>query len=286
MDISSLPGSNPLNFESKALENRLRQLKEATSRETVDENLRKVSKELEAIFIKQLLDTMQQTVPKDGLLGNSPGMDTWRDMFNEKLAQKICQQTPIGLAGMIYKELAKDLDQHREVPPAEADTKPEKMDTAPLNKGGVHQKVGESSSGGEKDSQGSGSISSFNDLIQKCASRYGLDPTLVAAVVIQESGDDPYAVSKAGAKGLMQLMPHTADSLGVENVFDPEQNIEGGTRYLRELLDGFQGDERLALAAYNAGPTAVRRYNGVPPYPETQGYVKKVIALKNRLKTF
>ncbi len=101
----------------------------------------------------------------------------------------------------------------------------------------------------------------------------------------QESAGDPLAVSPAGARGLMQLMPGTADSLGVRDSFDPEQNLAGGVRYLRQLLDRFGGDERLALAAYNSGPGTVERYGDVPPYRETRDYVRRVGAMKNRLKT-
>jgi len=118
----------------------------------------------------------------------------------------------------------------------------------------------------------------YDGLINEAAARYGVDPALIAAVIQAESGFDPTAVSPAGAKGLMQLMDGTAAALGVEDAFDPAQNIDGGTRFLRQLLDQFQGNAELALAAYNAGPNAVLRYGGIPPYEETQAYIANVLA--------
>jgi hypothetical protein len=110
------------------------------------------------------------------------------------------------------------------------------------------------------------------------ARRHSLDPDLVQAVVAVESGFRPDAVSPKGAQGLMQLMPYTARALGVKDSFDPAANLDGGTRYLRALLERYGGDVTRALAAYNAGEGAVARHGGVPPYPETMAYVRKVLA--------
>lgn len=117
----------------------------------------------------------------------------------------------------------------------------------------------------------------YDDLIERYARARGLRPDLVRAVIQVESGFNPFARSPKGALGLMQLMPATADDLGVVNAFDPEANIRGGTAYLRELIDRFGGNEELALAAYNAGPGAVERFGqAVPPYRETRDYVRKI----------
>ncbi|MBM4423061.1 MAG: lytic transglycosylase domain-containing protein [Chloroflexi bacterium] len=121
--------------------------------------------------------------------------------------------------------------------------------------------------------------SAFDSLIAQASQRYRLDPALVKAVVHAESNFNSGAVSKAGARGLMQLMPGTAAGLGVSNSFDPTQNVEGGAKLLRQLLDRYDQNVSLALAAYNAGPGAVDKYNGIPPYAETQRYVPRILNL-------
>ncbi|WP_054970010.1 lytic transglycosylase domain-containing protein [Alicyclobacillus ferrooxydans] len=118
----------------------------------------------------------------------------------------------------------------------------------------------------------------LSSIIQEASDKYDVPESLVEAVIAQESTMNPKAVSPVGAMGLMQLMPDTARSLGVTNPFDPRQNIMAGTKYLSELLQRYHGDERIALAAYNAGPTVVDEYRGVPPYPETIHYVESVLA--------
>jgi soluble lytic murein transglycosylase-like protein len=125
---------------------------------------------------------------------------------------------------------------------------------------------------------------SLNEVINTISDRHHLDPDLINSVIHAESGFNPRAVSPKGARGLMQLMPQTASKLGVSNPFDPRANVEGGTRYLSELLQRYNFDLVKALAAYNAGPGRVEQYRGVPPYYETRAYVARIIRDFNRKK--
>ena len=129
-------------------------------------------------------------------------------------------------------------------------------------------------------------LTEFDDFIETAAKRYRIPAHLVRAVMHAESSFDPKAVSAKGASGLMQLMPETAQEMYVKDIFDARENIEGGTRYLRVLANQFDGDMVKMVAAYNAGPDAVRKYGGnVPPYAETQAYVRKVLGLYFQYKT-
>lgn len=128
-------------------------------------------------------------------------------------------------------------------------------------------------------------VQEYWPIISETSSRHGVDAELVKAVIQVESNYNHRAVSRKGAMGLMQLMPGTANRYGVKQAFDPKQNVEGGVRYLRDLLELFR-DTKLALAAYNAGEGAVQRYNGIPKYTETQNYVRKVLALYNGESTY
>jgi soluble lytic murein transglycosylase-like protein len=118
---------------------------------------------------------------------------------------------------------------------------------------------------------------SLEEIVTSASNRYGIDPDIVLSLIHAESAFDPNAISPKGAQGLMQLMPQTATSMGVENPMDAAANVEGGTRYLRELLTLYHEDLTKALAAYNAGPARIQEYNGVPPYPETIAYINRVV---------
>jgi soluble lytic murein transglycosylase-like protein len=128
---------------------------------------------------------------------------------------------------------------------------------------------------------------SYVNIINSACTRFGVDPSLVHAIVKVESDFNPFAISRKGATGLMQLMPQTANTMNVRNTFSPDENVEGGVKYLRYLLDRYEGNISLTLAAYNAGETAVKKWGTIPPFKETQEYVKKIMQIYNGTgKTF
>jgi Rod binding domain-containing protein len=284
MDMLSFPGASSLmNAGSQNMEANIRNLQQRSELADGEEKaLRKVSKDMESLFVKLLLDSMDKTVPRgEDSWDNSQAMQTWRGMLNEQLSGQLGESSPIGLAEIIFKQLSVDSARHKEVPPAAAgQSPPAAADNAPTAAPQAPQ-APEKAPSHQPYSSATQRVRGLRGLIERTAGEEGVDPALVAAMITQESGGNPEAVSPAGARGLMQLMPATARMLGVEDVFDPQQNVSGGVRYISQLMERFGGDEKLALAAYNAGPGTVDRYGGVPPYRETTDYVKRVSLLKS-----
>jgi len=187
-----------------------------------------------------------------------------QESYNNQISSLSTIQDSVQLTGLIQQHRQQALDLEMQKP---GDTQPK-----PAEKSIAKPPQEASQGSGEKPS----SRERLHIIIEEVATRYNVDPALIKAIIMAESGYNPRAVSKKGAIGLMQLMPSTAQELGVKELFDPEDNVEAGVRYFKRLLRRFGGDVRLALAAYNAGSTKVRRYRGVPPIGATRYYVKKV----------
>lgn len=235
--------------------------------------IQQVAAEFESMFTQMMLKAMRSTVGENPLMPESFGEKIFTEMLDSEYSKSITNASNLGLAELIVKELEKSESQDLSGPdnlfnPVQL------MDNAFISDKIPVQPSGSASNPAAK-------IAKWQSLIDEASEKFGVDKKLISAVIVQESAGNQFAVSKAGAKGLMQLMDSTARTLGVVNPFNPRLNIMGGTRYLRDMLEKYNGNEELALASYNAGPGAVDKYNGIPPYAETQNYVKSVSKLKS-----
>lgn len=242
-----MPNSSPTGIESAGN-------LESSALETKQRELRKACEKFEGVFLAYLFRVMRETIPKSGLLDSGLWQGMFDVVFDQALGEKVAQRAKLGIAEMLEKQLSPAV---KRVVEDEGSTKQVRDFSREI------QRVK--------------SLRELDDIVNAAARAQSVDADLVRAVIEVESGWDPRAVSPKGAVGLMQLMPDTAREVGVQDPLDPYQNVFGGTAYLRRLLDTFDGDLRLALAAYNAGPGAVRRHGGVPPFQETQRYVEKVL---------
>lgn len=227
--------------------------------------LEKASEDFEALFVYFMLRTMRKTVMKSKLLDTGMGGEIYQSLFDQEISRSIAHQTRLGIAELIEQQLAEQGVPRFEMP-----------QFTPLNIRSIVPSAKPQPKGVER-------LKPFEPHIREASQRSGVDANLIRAVILAESSGRPEAVSEAGARGLMQLMDGTARQMGVTDPLDPRQNIMGGTAYLAQLLKRFDGDPELALAAYNAGPSAVERYGGVPPFPETRAYIQKVLGLYHTL---
>ncbi len=218
------------------------------------EKLKKAAQDFEAMFIAQILKNMRRSLPKSGLFGDGLAGEFYTGMFDQNIANAVAGKGGFKLSDTLIRSLTGKNDGPSGMTLQDYKLRPIRKAVRPLTL---------------KDWDRS--------IIEEAAKKYNVDPKLVQAVINVESANNPTVVSNKGAVGLMQLMKDTADSLGVKNRFDPKQNVFGGSKYLRMMLDRFDGDVKLALSAYNAGPAAVEEYNDIPPYKETQRYVEKVL---------
>ena len=251
----------------------IRETEYVRTEENKNEKLMEACRDFESIFVAHMLKTMRQSSEsEDGLFGNDFGGDIFQDMFDGEVARKIARDQSIGLARLLYESLEKYL------PPGDLNGTEGgiNMHGFPHDTNSMHAP--------ETGDPVFRRVCEFHPLVINAAKKFDIDPSLIYAIISRESGGNPSVVSSKGAKGLMQLMDGTASDMGIRDPFDPGENIEGGTRYFRMMLDRFDGDIRLALAAYNAGPGSVDEYGGIPPYQETVQYVERVLDTYERVK--
>jgi Rod binding domain-containing protein len=263
------------------------------SLEIKKQRLRKATKEFESYFVLHMLKAMRKTIPKSDLTSGGLGQGIYTEMFDEQLARKVSGGSANSLADMLYKTLVTQLEATENSPNGVDNKISTNISDLPRyqNSSGNRISSGKPSVKQVEKTESSISptiihkpqmskdpiLSKFGQSIKNASHKYDLNPQLIYSVILAESGGRPDAVSHKGAKGLMQLTDTTAVEMGVSDSLDPEQNIMGGAKYLRKMLNNFGGNLKLALAAYNAGPGTVSKYNGVPPYPETEKYIEKVL---------
>jgi soluble lytic murein transglycosylase-like protein len=251
--------------------------------------LKKACREFEAIFISYILKNMRKTTQQSDLFGSGLGSDIYQQIFDEKLADAMSESNQLKIADLLYNRYA-SLVADQKAPPGELDIRiaheanPLRIDPQPDATGTfipAPQRLDQVGPDRNPASSIDRLISRFDNIINQAAEKFGLKAGLIKALIRQESAGNPEAVSDKGAKGLMQLMDSTASVLGVTDPFNPVQNIMGGARYLSQLLKRFGGDLVKAIASYNAGPGAVEKYNGIPPYAETREYVRNILSTMN-----
>ena len=242
---------------------------EVTSRYT-DAQKAKIAdaaKQFESLLTSMMLKSMTKTT--DGMFGDkSFGGDDFEMIFQNDIASFISKNRNLGIASMLYKKITGE-----DLMPGREGMKIQSY----FNNENVPIKVNLNNFPSVTPSRNSlQRLSKYDDIINEAANTFGVDKNLIKSVIMTESAANEKAVSKANAKGLMQLIDSTANSMGVQNVWDPKQNIYGGTKYLASLIRKYNGDLNLALASYNAGPENVDKYGGVPPFEETQNYISRV----------
>lgn len=239
-----------------------------------DAKLWDVSRQFEAMFMNQMLKSMRKTVATDEDSETSQGREIFTEMLDTEYASMASKESTQGLAGAIFRFLKQEEDRD-DIP----------LPITKIDHTIVSQKPAESQPRSAVKELPS-NVKRWNELLDEASKDFELPNGLLHQVMLSESGGNPKAQSPAGAKGLMQLMDTTATDVGVRDVWDPRQNIRGAARYMRRLLDRYQGNISLALAAYNAGPSRIDSYGGIPPFKETQRYVKNIMNGLNKMNAF
>jgi len=237
--------------------------------------IEKAAKGFETMFVYRLLKEMRKTVPENPFFSSGLETDIFLDMMDYEIAQKSSERSGLGIAELLIREFSSDNKEMMKV----INENKNKIEKTYLNKGIKKNMVPEN----YYNETILGRVNKYSNIINYYSQKYNVNSNLIKAVISQESQGEVDALSKRGAKGLMQLVDETAKEMDVQNINDPVENIKGGTKYLRKMLDLFNGNVELALAAYNSGPGNVRKYGEVPPFKQTQEFVKNVLKYKDMI---
>ncbi len=265
------------------------------------QKLQRATKDFESLLVGYMLKSMRSSMSTKEMFGDSYGGDVLEGVFDGEMAQHVSQNSSLGLAETLYRKMTGESLPHSRIPArhAAAPVQPVKRDQEKPAIVRPAQPVAASPGGtpapllGPRDTTAvtpaaADTTAAVPDslrrrldvvapLIQEASATHGVDGNLLKAIIATESGGNTQARSSKNAKGLMQLIDSTATAMGVRNVWDPRENVLGGAKYLSKLMDQFGGDKAKAVASYNAGPGAVLKHGGIPPFKETQAYVEKVM---------
>ena len=220
--------------------------------------LAKASLDFESLLTGMMLKSMNKT---SGLFGDKGfGSGVLDVVFETELASFMTKSNSFGIAENLFRTMTGESLGKYKMPEIKIEVPTKKVNKPDLTKSSIDDK-----------------IARFENIIEDASKKYGIDKNIIKSIIKTESAGNEKAISKANAKGLMQLMDVTAKEMGVKNVWDPAENIYGGTKFFSQMLRLFDGDLKLALAAYNAGPGNVQKYNGIPPFEETKHYVARVM---------
>lgn len=253
---------------------------------TQKKKLEKAVREFESIFVGYMLKGMRSTIEKADNSNDSFGGEILEGMFDSELASHLSKSSNIGIADVLYRKMTGEglasadsgEDTEERIKRIVSMLRPvvnEKAVNAAARNSGVL------AAGKTLDDR----LQNYSSFIDEASKKFGVSDSLIKAVIAAESAARPQVQSVKNAKGLMQLIDSTANEMGVEDVWNPRENILGGTKYLKQLLEQFDGDEKLAIASYNAGPSAVQKHGGIPPYKETRQYVSRVLNYVKKFET-
>jgi Rod binding domain-containing protein len=256
------------------------------------QKLVRATKDFESLLVGYMLKSMRSSMSTTEMFGDSYGGDVLEGMFDGEMAKHVSQNSSLGLAETLYRKMTGESLPHSRVParhaaaagqPAKrAEEKPAIVrPVQPVPVLGTSDATAVTPAAADTTAAVPDSLRRRLDmvapLIQEASATHGVDGNLLKAIIATESGGNVQARSSKNAKGLMQLIDSTATAMGVRNVWDPRENVLGGAKYLSKLMDQFGGDRAKAVASYNAGPAAVLKHGGIPPFKETQAYVEKVM---------